>query len=118
MIVCFGYIHVDCGVDKSAKVSDKYFSLLSYTHNRRPVRLTAVIAVDLVSILVDLELFYDLVAIEVGNLAVHRPCWMRSSCARLSGGCHLCSCLRGLVACRLSLDLPPRVKRGIVLLRF
>ena len=54
---------------------NEYFSLLSYTHNRRPVRLTAVIAVDLVSILVDLELFCDLVASEVGNLAVvHRPC--------------------------------------------
>ena len=118
MIVGFGYIHVDCGVDKSAKVSNKYFSLLSYTHNRRPVRLTAVIAVDLVSILVDLELFYDLVAIEVGNLAVHRPCWIRSSCARHSGGCHLCSCQRGLVACRWALDLPPRGIRGIVLLRF
>ena len=106
MIVCFGYIHVDCGVDKSAKVSNKYFSLLSYTHNRRPVRLTAVIAVDLVSILVDLELFYDLVASEVGDLAVHRPCWMRSSCARLLGVCHLGSCQRGLVACRRTLDVP------------
>ena len=118
MIVGFGYIHVDCGVDKSAKVSNKYFSLLSYTHNRRPVRLTAVIAVDLVSILVDLELSCDLVANEVGNLAVYRPCWIRSSCARHSGGCHLGSCQRGLVACRWALDLPPRGVRGIVLLRF
>ena len=93
MIVGFGYIHVDCGVDKSAKVSNKYFSLLSYTHNRRPVRLTAVIAVDQVSILVDLELFCDLVASEVGNLAVvHRPFWMRSSCALLVGVCHQSSC--------------------------
>ena len=94
---------------------NEYFLLLSYTHNCRPVRLTAVIAVDLVSILVDLELFCDLVASEVGNLAVHRPCWMCSSCARLLGVCHLGSCQRGLVACRWALDLPPR---GIVLLRF
>ena len=91
---------------------NEYFSLLSYTHNRRPVRLTAVIAVDLVSILVDLELFCDLVDREVGNLEVVRPCRMRSSCALLLGVCHLGSCQRGLVACRRALDLP-----GIVLVR-
>ena len=106
MIVGFGYIHVDCGVDKSAKVSNKYFSLLSYTHNRRPVRLTAVIAVDLVSFLVNLELFCDHVASEVGNLAVDHPCRMRSSCALLVGVCHQGSCQRGLVACRQALDVP------------
>ena len=49
---------------------NEYFSLLSYTHNRRPVRLTAVIAVDLMSVLVDLGLFCDLVDHEVGNLEV------------------------------------------------
>ena len=84
---------------------NEYFSLLSYTHNRRPVRLTAVIAVDLVSFLVNLELFCDLVASEVGNLAVYRPCRVRS-CALPVGDCHQSSCQRGLVACGRTLDVP------------
>ena len=96
----------------------EYFSLLSYTQNRRPVRLTVVIAVDLMSFLVDLELFCDLVDREVGNLEVDRPCRMRSSGALLLSVCHPGSCQSGLVACRRALGLPSHgIVQGIVVVR-